>query len=964
MAAKNSAIELLFGILALKNDLITSSQFVAAFDAWVREKSESVSEILVRQGSLSPQQALALAAMLEVHLQKFGGEPDRSLAMISSLNVPLDVLRRLPDIDLQESLSRIPEERISREVDEYATIRPQLAGASPGVRFRILRLHAEGGLGRVSVARDEEVNREVALKEIKLAHADNPDSRARFLREAEITGRLEHPGIVPVYGLGQYPDGRPFYAMRLIKGDSLKEAIEDFHRLRRSSSREHSLEFRKLLQRFIDVCNAVEYAHSRGVLHRDLKPGNIMLGKYGETLVVDWGLAKPLEGDVSGQRIGARPEGEVETAFLGEEPLLTPESDLSSAPTQMGTLVGTLPFMSPEQAAGRLDLLGPSSDVYSLGATLYSLLCGQLPFTGSDQPKVLQQVERGEFPRPCAVDSKIPPALEAICLKAMAVRREDRYSSAELLAEDVEHWLGDEQVVAYPESLLGHASRWVRKNPGMVSSLGMAVLAGVASLAVILLVVSNTNRKLALANGTIDAKNSALTEANGALTLAQLQTEQKRGEAERARSRAEKLTNYLTAAFRSADPFENSHSITVVEILNRASDSVATDLKDDPETAVAMYEALGKAFLGLHAADEGIQNYVLALEQARRTFGNDKSRLAVLSCDLARNYVLAGKYERAIPLFEENLPVLKSDPEFSEETYSEFTAGLATAYEWTQQYDKAIPLRRTRAAWCKNHYPKDSLIAMKARLNLQNVERNSGSAITETTTEIVDGFLSTHDFRSLDDSTESFKFLNSLAFAYSEVKQFQLAIAVSEEAIKRMTRRLTADHPDTLNEMFNLAGFYEKDGQIDKAIEWAEKAQQGECAKLSAGHQYCMGAKWQVAKLYAKAQRFADAAKVFEDILATWKPTRNDQERFLWEVRLDYGKTLVGLNRNSDAERELVSGYRGLKAAQVSIPAHLRAATLRKRCQEVLAFFKDQGRSEQVLEWERELQTLPVATDD
>ena len=134
----------------------------------------------------------------------------------------------------------------------------------------------------------------MALKQILDRHADDPTSRARFLLEAEITGGLEHPGIVPVYGLGTYGDGRPYYAMRFIRGDSLKEAIERFHAdaaPRRDPGR-RSLELRKLLRRFIDVCNAIDYAHSRGVLHRDIKPGNIMLGQYGETLVVDWGLAK------------------------------------------------------------------------------------------------------------------------------------------------------------------------------------------------------------------------------------------------------------------------------------------------------------------------------------------------------------------------------------------------------------------------------------------------------------------------------------------------------------------------------------------------------------------------------------------------------------------------------------------------------------------------------------------------
>ncbi len=199
---------------------------------------------------------------------------------------------------MQASLAHVPAGRPSAG-DSYATAAPSVgAPSAEGRRFRILRPHAEGGLGKVSVAHDEELHREVALKEIQERHADDPESRTRFLVEAEITGGLEHPGIVPVYGLGQYADGRPFYAMRFIRGDSLKEAIEQFHKpeAKRLPAGERALALRKLLGRFLDVCNAIAYAHSRGVLHRDLKPGNIMLGKYGETLVVDWGLAKPVGG--------------------------------------------------------------------------------------------------------------------------------------------------------------------------------------------------------------------------------------------------------------------------------------------------------------------------------------------------------------------------------------------------------------------------------------------------------------------------------------------------------------------------------------------------------------------------------------------------------------------------------------------------------------------------------------------
>jgi tetratricopeptide (TPR) repeat protein/tRNA A-37 threonylcarbamoyl transferase component Bud32 len=333
-----------------------------------------------------------------------------------------------------------------------------------GMRYRTLRLHARGGLGEVYLAHDEELHREVALKRIQAPCADDPDSRRRFLLEAEVTARLEHPGIVPVYGLVQDKAGQACYAMRFIEGGTLKQALEQFHQTDQPGRNlgERTLALRKLLGDFVAVCKAVGYAHSRGVVHRDLKPQNIMLGKYGEVLVVDWGLAKKVQ----------RPEAE---RVGGEESVRPTVAENAGEGTRLGQALGTPAYMSPEQAAGRWDLLRPASDIYSLGATLYAVLTGRAPFHGTT-PEILEQVQRGAFPPPRQVNPRVPPPLEAICLKAMALRPEERYGTALDPAEDVERWLAYEPVTAYREPWTARAGRWMRRRRTLVTGVGVALL--------------------------------------------------------------------------------------------------------------------------------------------------------------------------------------------------------------------------------------------------------------------------------------------------------------------------------------------------------------------------------------------------------------------------------------------------------------------------------------------------------
>jgi len=470
MAKADADRNLLFGLLALQTGLINQSALLVAFHTWTQAKNRHLAEILVEQGALDGDGQELIEALAAKHLKLNGGDAQRSLAAVPTGRATLDGLARLADPAIDASLAGLGFGSTEPgDVDQTASYSVG-AATSDGQRFRILRPHAQGGLGAVYVALDGELNREVALKQILDHHADDPTSRTRFLIEAEITGGLEHPGIVPVYGLGTYADGRPFYAMRFIRGESLKTAIAAFHAdepLRRDPGR-RSLALRKLLRRFIDICNAIEYAHSRGILHRDIKPSNVIVGKHGETLIVDWGLAKPL--------------GHSEPAGPSDERTLIPSSASRSAETLPGSALGTPAYMSPEQAAGALDRLGPWSDVYSLGATLYGLLTGQPPFSGDDVGAVLQAVQKGEFPPPRRLEPSLGQPLEAICMKAMALGPEDRYASPRALADDLQRRMADEPVTALRDPLAEQARLWMRRHRPVVAAASALLVTAVVAL--------------------------------------------------------------------------------------------------------------------------------------------------------------------------------------------------------------------------------------------------------------------------------------------------------------------------------------------------------------------------------------------------------------------------------------------------------------------------------------------------
>ena len=458
--------------------------------------------------------------------------PSRETA--ADLGATIDSPSALPD----HTASEAAEEPLDQTVDVPATPSGQSQASEtdaetgqaptpiremasdPATRHTVTRFLAEGGLGKVYVAQDDKLQREVVMKTLKDAGGEDSEARYRFVQEAQVNSQLEHPNIIPIYQAGDGADGQPYYTMKYVRGQQYRDLIQGYHQNRREGNVD-ALELRRLLTLFISTCQAVSYAHNRGVVHRDLKPENIAVGEFGELMVLDWGLAKVL----------GEPDAETSRAAV------TIADGIDLGQTMQGRIMGTPGYMAPEQASGETDAIEPRTDVYSLGAMLFEILTGEAPHallhnydpnqiqrwnrreshsgTAAGQESVsslasqhpsgqhentmtlLARVIAGTVPAPSDLEPTVPRALEAICQRAMRLKIEDRYTTASDLAHDVERWLADEPVTVYAGSWNERLGRWMRKHRTKVQTIG-ASFALIALVAVVSSILINNQRSIAV----------------------------------------------------------------------------------------------------------------------------------------------------------------------------------------------------------------------------------------------------------------------------------------------------------------------------------------------------------------------------------------------------------------------------------------------------------------------------------
>jgi tetratricopeptide (TPR) repeat protein/tRNA A-37 threonylcarbamoyl transferase component Bud32 len=783
---------LLFGVLALQADLLDAIQFAQACSAWAASKGTPLADLLVERGWLTPEDRADVDKLVARKLKKHGGDACASLAEVTTDPVRHSLLS-VADPDVQQSLAELP------TPGSTTAYQPQGRG-----RYTLTHLHAQGGIGQVWLAHDSDLRRDVALKELRPERQEQPAAKARFLEEARVTGQLEHPGIVPVHELVRPADGRPFYTMRLVRGRTLAEAIKDYHR-KRQAGEVGPLDMPSLLRSFVAVCQAVAYAHSRGVLHRDLKPANVVLGDYGEAMVLDWGLARLLGRNGQPQ---AEPTSLLPVSLEGG----------SRDETVQGQVLGTPAYMAPEQAEGRLDLLGPATDVYALGAVLYEVLTGEPPFSGPSD-EVLRRVTREEPERPRLRVPATPRGLEAVCLKALAKKPGERYASARDLAKEVERWLADEPVGAYRDPALVRAARWARKHRTKMAGAAAALLVALAALSVGLVVVGGLN-------GRLEAANLELTDSNAQLEAA-------RAEAEKERNIAVAVNDFLRGdLLGQADignqPFlgekeERNPNVTVAELLSRAAKAVEGRFPGQPQTEGAIRRTIGDAYRALGRYEQAQPHLERSAALLERKLGGDHPDTLASKNRLALLYHRQGRHEKAKQLF---LEVLRQVEE-----------KLGTDHPFTLTDKSNLAL----LYYDQGQYPSAERLFLDV---LRRREQKLGADHPHTLTSKC-----------------------NLALLYQAQRKYDRAEPLLLEVLRLQEKVLGADHPDTLTSKNNLAALYKGWGKFDKAESLFLEALGQMEKKRGAAHPSTLTCKNNLATLYQAQRKFDSAEPLLLEVL-------------------------------------------------------------------------------------------------
>jgi eukaryotic-like serine/threonine-protein kinase len=808
--------------------------------------------------------------------------------------------------------------------------------------FRLIAEVGRGGMGVVYQAMQLSLNRRVALKVLPFAAAMDPTQLRRFHTEALAAAQLHHTNIVPVYSVG-CERGVHYYAMQFIEGQTLAQAIAEHRRMeappppagreaptlspvmgeggpearmsgnfpsplvgegapkgrmggshdrrnrdpaespdrarrgspdpaetadrrspvpedspttrrstgsvRSSRTREHC---RTAAALGIQAALALDHAHKFGIVHRDIKPANLLLDVQGNLWITDFGLAR-----------------------------LQDDAGL----TITGDLLGTLRYMSPEQALAKRGYLDHRTDIYSLGATLYELVTLRPAIDGQDRQEVLRKIAQDEPTPPRRLNPAIPRELETVLLKAMNKEPESRYATARELAGDLERFLENKPIQAKRPSLVQRAAKWSRRH---------ATAVGASALVLVIAIVG-----LTISNQIIARRNVEIVRKSAELERQRDEIKRALHESEEARNEAEAATHFLVDAFRRADPEQDGRELKVVDLLTSAAAKLDKEFTGLPRIKGELLNAIGLTFDSLGLPAQAIEVLEKARAVRQNVLGpNDDDTLATQN-NLGEAYLAAGRNAEALELFMALLKIRESKRGADHDNMLETQSNLGVALARMGDLSRAIPLLERTLAARKSKLGADHEETLMSQNNLGSAlsaagRHNEAIALFEATLKVREATLTAGHPNTLLSR-------NNLAFALSNAGRIAESIPLIEATLRARESKLGPDHPHTMNSRNNLASAYWRAGQPDRAFPLFEVTLKQRTVKFGPDNPKTLLAQINLGVCYRDVGRPADGARLMEEALRRAQG-RPDAMEVVKKVPSDLARAYLAAGEYAKAE--------------------------------------------------------------
>jgi tetratricopeptide (TPR) repeat protein/predicted Ser/Thr protein kinase len=723
---------------------------------------------------------------------------------------------------------------------------PSRGDSSPNAigPYKILETLGEGGMGIVYLAEQDKPRRVVALKVIKPGYA-SPQMLRRFEQESQVLGRLQHPGIAQIYEAGTHevaPGAAgshgvivPYFAMEFIRGRGLKEFME-----------EAKLGTRQRLELVAKICDAVHHAHQKGVIHRDLKPGNILVDESGQPKILDFGVARATDSDIQAATIQ----------------------------TDVGQLIGTIPYMSPEQVAADPQELDTRSDVYALGVIAYEALAGRLPY--DLKHKMIHEaarVIREEEPAPLSTVNRVFRGdVETIVAKSLEKDKARRYQSAAELASDIRRYLHDEPSVARPASAAYQFKKFAQRNKAVVVGVAAVFLVLVAGIIVStsLFFKAQTERDRAVvAEQEQSRERERAEQGRERAELAEHEQSRERELAEQARVEAETVTKFLSDMLAAVDPAESGKDVSVREILDKSSKTIGERFANQPLIEARLRSTIGKSYFELGVYDQAERHLPLAFEMYRRLLGEEHVETIRSMNALAYLYYRQQRVDAAWAL--------------NERTVEQARQALG------EENTETLTALRLKGALMMETGRWEGLLTLQKN-NLEQRRRTLG-----------------------EEHLDTLKAMHNLANLYLSTGCTSEAASLFEQTVAIARRVLGDEHVSTLLSMRMLARTYFRLGRSQEAVTLQERVLATLRGVLGEEPQATLYDMIMVASFYAELDRFAEARTLFEQALGTYRRVFGEQSMSTAGVMQVYAWSLL---TSGPEERRNENAEEGLRLAE------------------------------------------------